>query len=66
MYDGARPTPMDRLADLDNCTQTVESDHGMLCNHGGGFLDRYDWGYVCGNCGATFIWKESGDEKSRT
>lgn len=26
----------------------------MLCNHVG-FLDRYDWGIMCGNCGAA--WK---------
>ena len=54
---------MDRAADLANCDQVCSSDHGILCNHVG-FLDRYDWGYTCGNCGATFQFKaKSGEEK---
>ena len=49
---------MDRLADLVNCIQVSGPDMPILCNHGGGFLDRYDWGYVCGNCGSVFKFKD--------
>lgn len=49
---------MDRLKDAaENCVQTVAGHSGITCNHGGGFLDRYAWGYTCGNCGATFVFK---------
>jgi len=48
---------MDRVADLVNCTKVYAGNERVLCNHGGGFLDRYDWGYTCGNCGATFHFK---------
>ncbi len=45
---------MDRIADLKNCDQITVSD--LPYNHVG-FLDRYDWGYACGNCGATWCFK---------
>ncbi len=54
---------MDRVEDLKNCTQTVEADcTQMSCNHVG-FLDRYDWGYICGNCGSAFVFKDQIEEE---
>lgn len=47
---------MDRPPDFDNCVQHSLGDSRCLCNHAG-FLDRYDWGFVCGNCGASFVFK---------
>jgi len=29
------------------------SDPGIICNHVG-FLDWYEWGITCGNCGAAW------------
>lgn len=49
---------MDRLADLVNCIQAGDGEPHVRCNHGGNFLDRYDWGYACGNCGASFVFKD--------
>jgi len=50
---------MDRAQDVkDNCITVRGPDfEGMECNHVG-FLDRYDWGYICGNCGSTFQFRQ--------
>lgn len=51
---------MDRIADLTNCVQTTTSD--QPCNHAG-FLDKYEWGYNCGNCGAAWVFKDRAEGK---
>jgi hypothetical protein len=55
---------MDRPTDLVNCVQIHGPDMPILCNHGGGFLDHYDWGYTCGNCGSS--WRFKTDDELRT
>lgn len=45
---------MSREEEIKTMRQVTKSDHGVLCNHVG-FLDRYDWGLTCGNCGAAWI-----------
>lgn len=53
---------MDRIVDLANCEQVGEPLDGMRCGHGS-FLDRYEWGYLCGNCGASWKFKEQKEDK---
>ncbi len=41
---------------LKDCVQVGYPDGILLCNHVG-FLDRFDWGFMCGNCGALWLSK---------
>lgn len=47
-----------RVERIKSMKMVTEPDHGMLCNHVG-FLDDYDWGLTCGNCGAAWVPYES-------
>jgi hypothetical protein len=43
-----------REDEIQSMKQVTYPDVRMLCNHVG-FLDRYDWGLTCGNCGAAWV-----------